>query len=447
MFTISLPRYSYEHTFDLAQFKKCYPESMITATLDISTDTVIELTRPEVTPTCLKYLEQVTNGNLYPPSSEDLTSASRYLLIPFIAVASDPLYIDFYPQFMGVDILDAGVVSMQYMGIMSFAIRNKFHRLTEYIWDLAPIKDHPQDNVHLGYIAAYYDNLSAFKKLESYLTYRSPEGEVIPESKRIISNDPGMPDGETILNGISIYQFQCLIRNHKFVGEESDYIGDNGMTIPDVVAMGSANEILQYISGSIDNHYSMLKIMILHNNLRGIEIIRPVIMNLHRALLLVIEEGTVEMFLHLALPGPEYTYPLLLKTLLPLDSFVGIIPTIIQKMSNLEVSTFVELHRVDIPFNVLQMILHEKKGQTELINELYNIYYTADNYTFMAEFRRYIPNFMWFDIVPFVSVDEFGKIMKTVWVSADIKQIYVEVGMAGREDLFDIALYYNLTRW
>ena len=100
MFTITLPEYSYTHTYDQRQFMERFPGSMITSALQ-SQESEIPISNPAVTPAVLSILDHILKDETYPYVSIELRKALDYLCIDIPEVVSDPRYkvaLEKYPK-------------------------------------------------------------------------------------------------------------------------------------------------------------------------------------------------------------------------------------------------------------------------------------------------------------------------------------------------------------
>ena len=132
MFTIKL-KDGYSQTLDKSKFIALFPGSMISSALNDKTATEIDITSPHVTPNVLDLIKSIVEHKKVPYphkcARDELTSASRYLLIEELEVIANPLYRLFVLMFPGHDLLNVEYTSC----VMDFAIKENYSELALYI--------------------------------------------------------------------------------------------------------------------------------------------------------------------------------------------------------------------------------------------------------------------------------------------------------------------------
>lgn len=159
-----------KYTYDRNKYITTFPESMIALALQDPDADYIELTNPCVTPNVLKYLDTLLSSDSHsslPPSEQDMTLASRYLLIPLLSILSDSNYVTFHKLHPHINILNIDHLNMYYGVILQHGILNKFHLLAQYLLDTVDITTHQVENWSGLYATAYMNNVNLYHKLYS----------------------------------------------------------------------------------------------------------------------------------------------------------------------------------------------------------------------------------------------------------------------------------------
>lgn len=353
-FTIILPHHTYAHTYPTDQFTDRFKGSMITAMLDLDPECKeIELTQDAVTPYCLQYLEHLledTVPDIY------TGNAGRYLLIEELDILSNPKYALFHSEHPTINILTDA--STKYTEILSYAIRHEFDRLADYVWSLSSPELPAQENSYLVGLAAYHDNLPAFKRLFQYqLTlWFTPQ------------------------------QAERIIGPHSYI----DVKRKNKLNLSEVhlAALGNANRIMRYLRDQ-DRLICMYAIhpIVHNNNLEGADILQGVMpISLVKTL---IEMCTDDMLVHLLLPGPEYSYTLAFERLITQESHdvIPFLHRILSHLQNREVLECIVRHQNQIEVDTFDHIL--KDITPTLREDLRKVDYT--NSSLPPLFNRYTP--------------------------------------------------------
>lgn len=98
MFTVSLPKYNYTHTYELKKFTESFPDCLITLALQ-SEEKDIPLTHPLATPALLQLLSWLmTNKNQY-ISQSSLIPSLKYLGIKLPDILFHPKYLKLLSYF------------------------------------------------------------------------------------------------------------------------------------------------------------------------------------------------------------------------------------------------------------------------------------------------------------------------------------------------------------
>lgn len=190
-FNICLPNFNNaKYIFSREQFISMFPYSPVSLALQDTEADEVELIHSEVTPYILNYLSNTINCNILPIPEYNMTSASRYLLIPILGIVSSPLYPSFRETFPDVNLFTFPFNDPQYDQLLTYAIKNNWSELVDYLRDYTEINHWS----NIGSIAsAYYDRLNLFLKFiprDIYSSYIMNEGQfinLIPESKDIFT--------------------------------------------------------------------------------------------------------------------------------------------------------------------------------------------------------------------------------------------------------------------
>lgn len=250
-FVLRLLPYGKDFPLPRKEFRYLFPESIISTALDDETATVIEITQPVVTPKVGEYLTEVIAGQLRysPDPEEDLTSAGRYLNIPFLEVVSDPKYPELLLKYPHLDIVDSRVLMGYYPWLVPWALWNKYRSLLSYLW--SRVTDDPERsrlNHSYAMIAAYQDMVPEFKYLSEHMTEGPVDAEILGP----------------IIDGTK------------------PYVTMDNLTPLVAASLGNANAVLAYLVANptlISSSESGLAIRIAadNRNLPGIDLIRPLI--------------------------------------------------------------------------------------------------------------------------------------------------------------------------
>lgn len=157
---IRLPEYDGKSwTFSREAFLRLYPESFIGLALQDTEAEVIDIVNPVITPYVMDYLTRLFAQNPPPSSSlQNLTQASRYLLMPIMGITSNPLYSGIQPLFVDIN--------RNYLSIIVYGIQHNWMDLISYIWEQTEGGvDHTQDDTLVLLLSAHYDRLPVFLRI------------------------------------------------------------------------------------------------------------------------------------------------------------------------------------------------------------------------------------------------------------------------------------------
>lgn len=337
MLTIALSHDTFSIEVDRKLFMTTFPESMITATLQLDSEECrIELENTVVTPYCLEYLKDILDGKDIGVPTVDLSAAGKYLLIDLLGVVSDPLYGQFKMNLLHRH--------DTYHEIMSWAIQTKYYRLLTYEFD----PDQTMYNLYLGFLAAYADNLPAFKLLLPYVR-----------------------ESPTEYLKLGLVRLRGVLTDHQFTSYETIYINSHQVSVIDVAAIGNANTILEYLINMKTDAVlirPLLGFISRNDNLRGGELIQPFLYECDYV-------GSHEMLMRLVLPK-DYTYPNLLQAIIvsrhDLATYIVQIP---QHLTDDELISVIKSTREYFTPNILGYVFHGiPHDRKHLITQLYPLF-------------------------------------------------------------------------
>ena len=196
-------------------------------------------------------------GPIVMGKEEDLIRASRYLLMPILAVASDLKYVDFHQKYPYIDLLNPNYLEQDYGTILNSSLEENFPVLTRYLLERVNPEDHPGENLMALFISANRNNLPMFQSL-----------------LKIISDPTDTIDINEVKSHFTPVEFD-IVRN---VEEDMSNI-----TVIEASSLGQSNDILHYLSQDprfqkLQEHWDYgLRIAIWMDNYDAIDIIRPLL--------------------------------------------------------------------------------------------------------------------------------------------------------------------------
>lgn len=156
-FKVTLPSHdNYTQVYSRDRFIEMFPCSPISLALQDPTAETIEITVPAVTPYVLEYLSNWVETQALSIPTENLSAAGRYLLIPWLLIASSPLYPQLMAKHPKFDTDDPESVTQ----CLVFAIKHDWYELyalcRDTILEIYPDAV-PESYKFIAVITAYYD--------------------------------------------------------------------------------------------------------------------------------------------------------------------------------------------------------------------------------------------------------------------------------------------------
>lgn len=135
-FYVRLQNYTWE--FPKKKFQQLFPDSMLTSALELSSDSIITLDNPKVTPEIMAYLWFILKyGFVLPPRHLQTRTAGAYLGIPILLIAANPCLRNLSQR---GNLLDAKAMSNpeKYWPLISTAARVNDIDVVRYLFGLIP---------------------------------------------------------------------------------------------------------------------------------------------------------------------------------------------------------------------------------------------------------------------------------------------------------------------
>lgn len=389
-FTIYLLSYAYSKQYDRRVFTDRFPDSMITTALTNPEDNEVDIKERVVTPYVLDYISRILSSGAVPKvPTEDMTQASRYLLIPFLGLVSDPRYVMFRQMYPEYNLFLVVHLDLHYQNILLFALLHQWSALLNYLWERGDVSNdyHLYENMAGLFIAAYMNNVSAVNVLIKHV--RDPTGNIDINILRRLLGREGKSN-EALWNAITA-------SNLNIVGVSSIGRAD------DVLALLIANPEFK------DNQWTIpLEIAVLNKDIKAIDLLRPFVDPGIRQSIIEDEKfnGNWEVIGHLILdpkvpitPGNVFAYALETDTL-------WIIPGVMRVLPDTESLQIIRDHS-SLSREALQEIIDIKQNDQEFLEQLYDIVLESEDYQGLLEFVDLIGRYQVFkDIIPHIEEDD-----------------------------------------
>lgn len=418
-FTVRLSRYSHTETYDRKVFTIMFPESMITAALTDPEETEIDINEPIVTPYVLSYLNDVTQGFIPEVPSIDMTQASRYLLIPLLGVISDPMYAQFRMKYPELNLAESEELNGHYGPILEYSLRYRYPMLLQYLWEEEDIAKHQPENLNGLYIAAYMNNLPAFRRLVGNV------------------QDP--------TQSMDLSPFDTLTG---FDRELLPWTVPIRMNVAEAAVYGRSNEVLAYITSLPqfkDEQWSIaLDNLAISNNLVGIDLVVPLVPRDEIDIMLDEPDPgwTWEVVGHLLpMEGKDITPENALDVLIRSDWIIslGVLSALPDDVALGVIGKAIEEGAVSL--QVLQDIIFLKIEDPDFIKGLYEAAKNHGDFRELLTFRDHVPNIIdpnqiWTDILTGISLEDAADLYDYI-AGLDIPTMLEHAKRVGRQDLVD----------
>lgn len=432
--TVNLPSYNYSLTFNRSEFFSLFPDSLIAITFTNPEEKEVDIINSLVTPYVLQYINLlVENPDEVPSSpSQDLTPASRYLLMPILGVLSNLKYDEFIQQYSYIDLLDINYLKQDYGVILNYSLKNNFPLLTNYLLERVNPEDYPIENLLALLISANRNNMSMFQYFLK----------IVPD-----------PTAELNINDIKVHL------EYEPYGDLLEYVDEYLANIDSIQAsaLGKANTILRYLSSdprfqNIQQSWNQsLYISALSDNYEGIDIIRPLASQVTIDHLLdeEIQHSCIHMVGHLILPlGTDVTIENIMIYALQHHN-----ETILRfAMSNMKPDDILQVIRGNINLvrgNIVNDIVDSKFYNDEkFATTFYNILLENKHYSDLPYFSL-IPyrddDTIWTDTLSGISVDELRNILTNENIPFSSSSYLISIARnIGRDDLIPIIQQANI---
>lgn len=176
-FNIVLPLYNIKETFDKLQWIGLFPDSLISNILSLSSDNIIELAQPFITPEVIKILHNITSDNqckfyFNRKISKDLIKSGYYLNIDLLVIIGSPQYPYLLREFPRMDLINPNNNSDIFPIITWLALNNYIPFIIYWIEKGLDLNTYGYELLR---IASSYDHLDLVKILlrNEQITYDS----------------------------------------------------------------------------------------------------------------------------------------------------------------------------------------------------------------------------------------------------------------------------------
>lgn len=121
MITINLTNPPFSITYDEKAFLDRFPGSLISNTVDLTGENVVDLSHPDVTPTHLQILQDILNNEVLPQLNPNLQKGFNYLGIDIPEIMFTPEYTQFF-VYPNINLLDLRQLDRRYSQLMLYAL-------------------------------------------------------------------------------------------------------------------------------------------------------------------------------------------------------------------------------------------------------------------------------------------------------------------------------------
>lgn len=387
-FTVHLPKYDYSQIFNRDKFISMFPDSLLAVAFTDPEEKEVSLENPSVTPYVLQFLSDVMTRTSPYVLPLDMTPASRYLLIPLLAVVSDPKYRMFREQYDYINILNPQDLDDMYSEILNFAVMNEYPSLLSHLWDYTDYTDHPTSNLTALILSVYKNDLSIFRTLL-----------------------PKVPDPT---QAVDISQ----VRDEMKIDPALNYI--KSITVIEGSALGKSNTILSYIISNpqfnyrASDWYNSLYISAILQNYEAIDMIRPLTSDEYIKVLAeeAGDRGNLLLVSHLVVPiGTPITPKNVLQAVI-VDRIDEALPIVLRNINDELAHQVIQDNINTLSADQTEIIIKTKRDDIRFIRSFYNLVLDSKNWVALTYFDNPITfNKVWSDIFSRITAGELYSLL------------------------------------
>lgn len=208
--SVRLPRYEGKiWTYPKVEFIELFPYCPISLALQDPDADIIDINVPVVTPYVLDYLTLILSRRILPIPVENMSSASKYLLIPILDIVSSEKYPVLLKSYPDINLNDDDTIKS---GIHAFAIKYEWPELLNIIHDLISVSwTDEEEKTWISWralLSAYYDR-------EALYPWTAVQHKVSVNAKLFMEE---VPESKNALDLISDMKFPRWYDGYPIVG-------------------------------------------------------------------------------------------------------------------------------------------------------------------------------------------------------------------------------------